>query len=204
MLPRSAAVAQVARVQRALDRFPATTCATHRGATPSPCRRPCAGIRRAARPCTEFAPQRGVLVRNAHRALATRLTTSLHAARTASLADFPAPSSSPRPAARTAHRYRARMPLAIEDPGRCTEQRSCAHRRTRTPGPARRTVRTDGIRVPLRPHPPPAVHRLQRRGTTAATPATTTCWRRRRACAVSSPSPRASCRRKAGSRWAGC
>ena len=47
-----------------------------------------------------------------------------------------------------------------------------------------------------------------RSGTTstspAATPASTTCWLRRRGCAASSPSPRESCRRKAGSRSAGC
>ncbi len=51
---------------------------------------------------------------------------------------------------------------------------------------------------------PPVGDRIQRRGAPLRRKLTTTCWHRKRGCAISSPSRRASCRRKAGSPWGVC
>ena len=89
-------------------------------------------------------------------------------------------------------------------PARARSQRPRppAPARAGNPGPAKRRTGRDGFHFLVRSGARSVLHRLQRHRTPARHRASTICWLGGAACAVTSPSPRARCRRTTGSRWA--
>ena len=122
--------------------------------------------------------------------------------------------------ARRARRVRARACASLADAAAC--RLACATRASRrltprsvraldaeSPSLERLAASADEFAqmdyaVPVRPTGDACCRSATTSTTTASTPATTTCWPRKPASPASSPSPRASCRRRTGSPWADC